>query len=388
MLPALRPGSGHSLAVVFSKAMNIPPFRLERFFAEWEFEAPYLLCASDAESMRLQDLLALEPDASDQLADLWLGYTETRGDPELRHEIAGLYDHVKALDVLVFSASEEAIFVCMHALLEPDDAVVVHEPCYQSLRDVASSQGCEVRPWRVRHDRDWRPDLDELRRLLDRRVRLLVVNFPHNPTGHLPDPETFRELVDICRQNGIRLFCDEMYRGFEYDPAGRLPAACDLYEGALSLGGMSKVYGLAGLRLGWIATRDRAALQALETYKDYTTICASAPSELLSRIAIRHRESIAARNRALVRGHLTHLLDFCERHQETFQCVSPMAGPVAFPRFLAEDAETFCRDLAQSEGVLLLPGSVFEEPEHIRFGFGRADFGHGLARLDAYLDAR
>jgi aspartate/methionine/tyrosine aminotransferase len=181
------------------------------------------------------------------------------------------------------------------------------------------------------------------------------------------------------------LFCDEVYRELEHDAAARLPAACDVYERAVSLGSISKTYGLPGLRIGWLACRDPAIREAVVTLKDYTTICASAPSELLVALALRNREILVARNLEIVGRNLPLLDAFFARHAGVFEWVRPTAGPIGFPvvRGIA-DVDALCETLANA-GVLLLPGSVYDEPRHVRVGFGRADLPEALELLEELL---
>ena len=368
--------------------MKVEPFLLERFFAEHEFSARHLLCASDCETLSLGELLALEPGADETCSALRLGYTETAGSPALRREIASLYEGIGADDVLVFSGAEEAIFVFMNAVLAAGDGVVVHSPCYQSLAAAAGAAGCRVTRWPAVAEQGWALDPGDLAALAGAGTRAVVVNFPHNPTGFLPGRQEFSALVETARSRGLLLFSDEVYRFLEYDPADRLPAACELYEKGVSLGVMSKSFGLAGLRLGWVACRDRGVLRAMAALKDYTTICAAAPSEFLAGVALRRRAAVLGRCLGTVRVNLGLLERFLARHSDRFSWVRPQAGPVAFPALRpAEASEDFCSRLLREQGVLLAPGRLFQaEPARFRIGFGRADFAEGLAALGRFLE--
>ena len=367
--------------------MRLPPFQLERFFARYEFQAPYLLCSSDCESMSVEELLRLEAQAQEALHSLWLGYTESQGHPELRVEIARLYQQIDAPQVLVHTGAEEAIFTFMHAALEPGDHVIVQTPCYQSLSDVARSIGCEVTAWQTREQDGWALDVASLRGEMRANTRAIIVNCPHNPTGYLMDRATQREIIEIARSQHCLLFSDEVYRGLEYDEQDRLPAACDLYERAVSLGVMSKAYGLAGLRIGWIATQDRDIYARMASYKDYLSICNSAPSEFLAGVALRHQETLLQRSRKIVLDNLALLNEFFARYAHIFAWQPPKAGPIAFPRLLlAQGIEAFCADLVQKKGVLLLPGTTYgDQEQHFRIGFGRKNMPICLEQLEVYL---
>ena len=367
--------------------MKIPPFLLERYFAGHEFNVRFLLCASDCQSVSIGELLALEPGAEERFFRLRLGYTESAGSPALRQAIAGLYTATGAEQVLVHSGAEEAIFLFMHAALEAGDHLVVQTPCYQSLAEVARSIGCIVDPWPLREGPGWAPDPDELRRLIGRRTRAVVINSPHNPTGFHMTPALFREVVRLAEERSVLLFSDEVYREAEYREADRLPAACDQSEACVSLGVMSKSYGLPGLRIGWLATRHARLLQAVAALKDYTTICSPAPSEFLAELALRHRQALLRRNLDLIRGNLQVLEAFFARHAQRFAWRRPLAGPVAFPRLLGAEVEGFCDRLRERSGVLLVPGSAFgDRDNHFRIGFGRADCPEAVARLEEGLE--
>lgn len=366
--------------------MPLPPFGLERYFARYEFTARFLLCASDCESIPIGDLLAMEPGAEEAFHRLRLGYTESTGSPTLRAEIGRLYTGIPPEGVLVHAGAEEAIFLFMHAVLAPGDQLIVHSPCYQSLAEVARGIGCTVTPWRADEAGGWALDPDDLRRALTPATRAIVINTPHNPTGYLMDRERFSEANRIALERGIILFSDEVYRESEHDSADRLPPACDLNELAVSLGVMSKTYGLAGLRIGWVASRNAEILSRMARLKDYTTICSSAPGEFLADLALRHRERIVRRNRDIIRENLAVLDAFFARHRGTFDWKRPRAGSIAFPRLIGRDVDGFCHELVTKAGVLLLPGTLFDDAgNHVRVGFGRKDMPQAVAALEAFL---
>ncbi|TFG77460.1 MAG: aminotransferase class I/II-fold pyridoxal phosphate-dependent enzyme [Chrysiogenales bacterium] len=367
--------------------MKVEPFALERFFARHEFSARQVLCASDCETFSLGELLAMDPGAAEAFSALRLGYTETAGNPDLRREIAGLYQGIGADDILVFAGAEEAIFVFMNAVLKAGDHLIVQTPCYQSLTAVASAAGCRVTRWQTSAGQGWALDADWLDGQVTNSTRAVVVNFPHNPSGYLPLTERFERITASARRRGLFLFSDEVYRFLEYKTENRLPAACEIYENGVSLGVMSKAFGLAGLRLGWVACRNQEVLRAMAELKDYTTICTAAPSEFLSLLALRHRKKILERNLAIIGSNLEYLDAFFERLRRFFTWQRPQAGPVAFPAVtFAGNSDDFCAELLQTHGVLLLPGRLFAaEPRHFRIGFGRRDFRQGLDKISAYM---
>jgi aspartate/methionine/tyrosine aminotransferase len=369
------------------RRVRLPPFRIERWYERYEFTTELQLSSSDSESVTVDELLELEPDARERLGALRLGYTEVPGSTELREAIAALYARTDADAIVALAAAEEGIFATETALLAPGDHAVVELPCYESAVAIARATGAEVDVWRRAYADGWEHDLVALEGLLRADTTLVYVNTPHNPTG-LQMPRTVLDrVVELCAERGAVLFCDEVYRELEHDPADRLPAACDLYERAVSLGSVSKTYGLPGLRTGWIACRDDTVREAIVAAKLYTTICSSAPSELLAALALRHRTQLVARNRALVLENLARADAFIAAHAELVDWVRPNASPIGFPRLRVADTVAFCERLAADAGVLLLPGEVYDEPGHVRLGLGRIRAAEAFERLARFLAA-
>jgi aspartate/methionine/tyrosine aminotransferase len=373
----------------------LPDFRLETYFSRWEFTARYHLTASDVESMPMQELLALADD-EDRSAwnDLRMGYTQTWGDPGLRAAIAETFETVAPEDVLVFAGAEEALFLAMQVLLGADDHAVVVTPNYQAAETVPLSL-CEVTGVALDEADGWLLDVDAVRRAMRPATKVVSVNFPNNPTGAVMDAGAFSELAALCDERGVRLFSDEVYRGLELDPERTLPQAADLSERALSLNVMSKSLGLPGLRIGWIACRDREVLSKLERAKHYTSISSAGPSEVLARIGIKARERIWERNRAIIAANVPQFAAFFARYPERFVWEAPAGGCVCFPRYLGDDGvEAFCGSLVEGSGVLLLPASIYRSEltpvpdDRFRIGVGRADPEQGLAAFSDWLDAR
>jgi aspartate/methionine/tyrosine aminotransferase len=376
----------------------LPDFRLETYFSRWEFTARHHLTASDAETLPLAELLELaDGDVRRRWDTLELGYTTTWGLPALREEIAATYEHVAADDVLCFAGAEEGLYLAMQVLLEPGDHAVVVTPNYQAAETVPLSI-CgpgNVTGVALREDDGWALDVDAVRDALRPRTRLVSVNVPNNPTGALPDETTWRRLIALCAERGVRLFSDEVYRGLELPPRTPLPQAADLAPTALSLGVLSKAYGLPGLRVGWIACRDRDLLRRLERAKHYTSICNAAPSEILALAALRAREPILARNRAIVAANLPLVDAFVASLPGLVEWRPPDGGCVAFPRYLGPDGvERMCADLVAEAGVLLLPASIYASEltptpaDRFRLGIGRRGLADGLDQWAAWLARR
>jgi aspartate/methionine/tyrosine aminotransferase len=366
--------------------MLITPFRIEEYMGRHEFSAQYLLSSSDAQSQTIADLLALEPAAHDAFLQHWCGYTESPGAPYLREVLATIYQHQSPDNLVVVSAAEEAIFLFYHALLTPEDHAIVETPCYESALTVPKSTGASVSEWRRKPENFWAHDIAALESLIRPNTRAIYINTPHNPTGLLMSPQIFHRVLRLASQRGIYVFCDEVYRELEHDPSTRLPAACDCYERALSLGSVSKTYGLPGLRLGWLACHDRAFLRKIISLKHYTTICASAPSEFLTALAFRHRQKFIDRNLQIVLRNLRQLCAFFTRHSGLFEWTPPDASTIGFALFkLQQDVQSFCEQLVAQSGVLLLPGTVYDQPRHIRFGYGRRNMPEALAAFESWL---
>ncbi len=377
-------------------APRLPDFRLEAYFSRWEFAARHHLTASDAETTTVAELLALGTDADrEAFAALRLGYTETWGTPPLRAAIASTYETCAADDVLVFAGAEEAIYWLMRLLAGPGDHLVVTVPNYQAIETLPLANGADVTGVLLDPLDGWRLDVDAVRAALRPSTTAVVVNVPNNPTGALPDQATWRALAELCDEAGVRLVSDEVYRGIELDSARTLPQAADLLPAAVSVNVMSKAYGLPGLRVGWVACRDHALLEALERHKHYTSICDAGPSEFLATVALRARDQVLARTRGIVAANLPVFDAFFARHPDLFEWAAPDGGCVAFPRYLGADGvEDFCRDLVETEGVLLLPASIYASElarvpaDRFRIGVGRRDPEPALEALERFLAGR
>lgn len=375
---------------------SLPPFRLESYFARWEFTAKYHLTASDAQTLTIGELLAMGTD-DDRAAftELPLGYVPTWGSDALRTAVADTYQQCGPEDILLFAGAEEALFWLLQLVAEPGQHAVVTVPNYQALETIPVAAGLQVTGVPLDPDDHWRLDLDAVRAALRPTTRVIAVNFPNNPTGAVPDQQTWSELVQLCEERGIRLICDEVYRGLELDPARTLRQAADASPTAVSVNVMSKSYGLPGLRVGWIACRDHALLERLERHKHYTSICNAGPSEFLATLALRRGPEIQARNRQIIADNIPVLDEFFAGYPDLFDWAPPQGGAVAFPRYRGADGvEAFCRRLVETEGVLLLPASVYTSDlapvpaDRFRIGVGRRDPGAALVALRRYLDGR
>lgn len=367
--------------------MKINDFKLEVFFGKHEFTAPYLLTQSDCESMSISDLLKLEEGSQEKFLNEWLGYTEVPGDPELRSVISNLYTTMDSDNIIVHAGAQEPIFNFMNVLLNKEDHVITQFPIYQSLFEVANAIGCEVTPWEIEQgETGWMIDINKLESLIQSNTKLIVLNSPNNPTGYTFTEDEIIRISDIARKNDIYVFCDEVYKGVELDGYKR-PWFSDLYEKGISLGVMSKAYGLAGLRIGWLATKDADLLEKLIRMKHYTSICSSGPSEKLSIIALKNSDLLLDRNTQIIEDNLRIADSFFKKYPTLFKFNRPMAGPVAFIKInIEKPIALFCDELVEKQGVLLLPSNIYGmDTQYFRMGFGRTNFKESLDQFEAFL---
>jgi aspartate/methionine/tyrosine aminotransferase len=372
---------------------SLPDFRLESHFSKWEFTARFNLAASDAEAVGLRELLALaSPEDRATFEDMRLGYTQTFGAPDLRAAIASTYERRTPEEILCFAGAEEGLYVAMQVLLGPGDHAIVVTPNYQAAETVPLSL-CAVSGVPLESQDNWSLDIDRVAAAIRPQTRLVSINFPHNPTGKNLERDRFDRLVELCRRHGLWLFSDEVYRPLGPEGAVHLPQVADVYERGVSLAVMSKAYGLAGLRIGWLASADRGFLQRCERFKHYLSICNSGPSERLALIALKAREKILARNRAIVSANLTQLDAFFAAYPGLFAWSRPDGGCVGYPRYLGKDgADAFAHRLVEKAGVLVLPSGLYRSElgptpmDHFRIGFGRRGLEQGLAAFRAHLE--
>lgn len=371
--------------------MSISPFKLEEYLTQYEFNSPYLLCCSDAESFSMSEIIAL---ASSEEQNLWdslqLKYTEPFGYPALRTAIAStMYQHLNAENILCFAGAEEGIYCALYMLCNPGDHVLVLTPCYQSLKEIPKIKGCEVTTVDLKETNQWRICLDEIKHAIRPNTKCLVMNFPHNPSGQVISPQELNDLVNLLEQHGIWLFSDEVYRYLGTPAEPWASPAADIYHKALSLGVMSKSFGMAGLRVGWIACQDQSMLHNIKRMKDYASICNSAPAEILSLITLNNKRHFLKRNNDIVSTNLALLEQFLLRNSERFQWVRPQGGCVGFVNYLAqESSDAFCKRLVNEHGILLMPASVYDtNTNHFRIGFGRRNMPEVLALFESVINS-
>ena len=371
---------------------TLPDFRLETHFSKWEFKARYHLTASDAESLPLNELLAMaSPQEREDFESMWLGYTETYGAPELRETIASLYAQRNADEILCFAGASEGIFATNSVILDKDSHAIVVTPNYQSHESMPAAI-CSATGVPLDSDDGWTLDIDRVAAAVQANTKLITINFPHNPTGTILSSDRYQALIDLSRKHGIYILHDEIFNGLGPSGTQHLPHIADVYERGLSLNVMSKAYGLPGLRIGWIACADTVVLSKMERLKHYLSICNSGPSEKLANVALKNRDKLLTRNCSIIDQNLPKWDAFFARYPQLFEWSHPDGSCMAFPRYKGEDGvEQFCQSLVEQSGILFLPSTIYSSDlsatpnDRFRLGFGRIGLDEGLAALDAHM---
>lgn len=369
--------------------MHMRPFELERWYVEYEFTVKHNISASCAAPTTTADLLRLGgPGATERYLNLNLDYIENPGSAELRSQIARWFPGLQPGDIQVTAGASEAIFLLMNTLLDPGDSIIVEDPIYQSLHEVARSIGVRVKPWILREENGFIPDLDDLEALIEPSDKMVVINHPHSPTGAMLTRSQQRRLGEITARHGLILVSDEVYSGIVYDSDDDLPPAASVFPHAVSIGDITKAYGLGGLRIGWIATRNRDILKQCSAMRDYTTMCSAAPSEFLAAIALEHRPKILNDKISIARRNIDAFKLFVTSNADLLSWVPPRGGFTAFPKYhLNLSSRAFCSELINRKNVLLLPGDTFGRDGHFRIGFGKPnqEFMAGLSLFGEFL---
>ncbi len=368
--------------------MKIKDFEIERYFAKYEFSTQYLLSCSDCDGFLVSDILKFATaDERNHWENLQLSYTETRGSVALRAAISGLYSDISVDEILVASPGE-ANFVLMNVLLQAGDEVICMAPMYQSLYEVAQSIGCKLVFWEPDNQVDWYYNPAKLQGLVTPQTKLIIVNFPHNPTGYSPSLDEWQQIIEIARRQDIYLFSDEMYRGLVNDPAYEIPAACDCYQNAISLWGMAKSFGMAGLRIGWLASKNKEILQKVEAFKDYLSICNSAPSELLATIALQHQSFFLQHNLGKIRRNQSIFKAFADRNSGVIGYHQPRSGSTTFIQLKnIPNTMDYAEQLVQATGIMLLPSETYNYGSGFcRIGFGRRNMPEVLAIWERWIE--
>jgi aspartate/methionine/tyrosine aminotransferase len=374
---------------------------LVRYLAENLPLAEELLCLTDCEPLALSEIARFCPDLERGITCDRAGYLGGALEERLRSRIAELFGSVSACDIGVENGAGYALLRVMQALLEPGDHVVVQTPAFPPLCTIPRTLGCRVSAWRANPERGFAFDLQALEGLLGKRTRLLVITVPSNPTGYAPTREEIDALVAIARARGLYVLCDEVYRMATDVDAGPLSPIADVYERGVSIGGVSKVYGLPGARVGFWASPDRALAASVARIRGgKSDVAHNVLGATLAESALANRPAILERNRRIVEVNLGCFRSFLAEHREWIRCDGPMAGPVVYPRLVGlerdsngayapspyDSATAFARVLLEATRTLVVPGAALDDDDvHVRIGLGRRRFPAALERLANHL---
>jgi aspartate/methionine/tyrosine aminotransferase len=367
---------------------SIPIFALENYLLQHEYKAEFSLCNSGLDSLTLTELLAV---CDSETRTLWeeqsLGYSEPQGHPLLREELAALYQDLPVDSVVTFAGASEAIFCGLQALLSADDHCIVVTPCYQSLKSVPESICATTTVSLQPVAGQWQLDVESIREAIQPNTRVLVMNFPNNPTGALPEQDVLDEIIALAREFDLYIFSDEVYRGLEHPGVAPWPPLVDVYEKGISVGSLSKLYAMPGVRIGWLASCDEAFMDAVTNLKHYTTICNNSSGELLGVMALRAKQEVLSRNRAVLMPRYTLLKDFLEAQADWFEWIPPRAGCLIFPRLKRGlNAERFALELLDEQKVIVVPGQVYDFPgEYLRLSYAGKTLPEALQRLGSFI---
>jgi aspartate/methionine/tyrosine aminotransferase len=366
--------------------MKIEVFKMERMQSTWENVVEYNLSESGVHPLTLTELLT--PEELEDLTRIEIGYTQTNGTPKLREEIRRLYPGIGMDEILATAGSSEANFLLMWSLIEPGDEVLFELPNYMQMWGLLRAFGADVKTFALREELDWQPDLDELRRLVSPKTRLIVLTNPNNPTGAVLSREAMKVIVELASGAGAWILADEVYQGAELSGA-RTPSFWGVYDKVIAVNGLSKAYGLPGLRIGWIVGPEDL-IQRTWPYHDYTTISPSALSDKLASIVLApgNRDKILARTRRILNENFPVLREWLEAQEGLFKFHPPRAGAICFARYnLPLNSTALVEELIAEKSVLLVPGDHFEMDGFLRIGFGpgKDDLVRALGRVEETL---
>jgi len=369
--------------------MQIKPFKVEEWMNAYEMEAVYNIAETCVDSLTLGELISLSDDPEKFIKSLYdrkLTYGHIEGSPEFRRLIASLYKTVKPENVLVTNGAIGANFLLLFTLVRPGDEVISVHPTYQQIYELPETFGADVKLLRLREENRFYPDLDELRSLVTDRTRLICINNPNNPTGALMQRDMLEEIVEIARSVDAYVFCDEVYRNLHQSDDVDVPSIVDIYEKGISTSSMSKVFSLAGLRLGWIAG-PQEVIKDCFSHRDYTTISCGMLDDLLATHALKNYDKVMERSLHIVRTNL-QILDDWVKTEPRISYVKPQAGTTAMLKYdYPLSSEEFCYRLFKANGAFLTPGSCFDMEGYVRIGYacGTQVLRDGLAKVSEFL---
>jgi aspartate/methionine/tyrosine aminotransferase len=362
--------------------MKLPDFKVEQWMNDYENEAVYNLTDTCVKPLVFSELMAMMDEQS--LMDLRLDYGAITGDAQLKKEILSLYKTGSEENITVMQGCLQANESLMYTLLSPGDTVIAYEPGYQQFADLPKSFGCHVISLKLYEENGWQPDLSELEEAMKQNIRMIIINQPSNPTGVFFNEEYIEKMVDLARKQGTWILSDEVYRGL-YDE----PSISDIYEKGISTSSLSKIFSLAGLRLGWIKGPEEV-IHLINVRRDYSIISTGPLADTLACAALQNKEQILSRSRKIIEANRKIVSQFVKDHPQ-FHIVMPQYGTVGFLGYRGDIDDTMlARQLLADEGVFFVPGSCFGSAKHMRIGFTceTETMITGLSRLAAYLERK
>lgn len=372
--------------------MKVQPSKLREWNTQFEFSVKYNISDCSAYPLTTEELFTIAGErACQDYLKLDLKYTETWGNSELREEISKLYSNLSIKNILATNGAIEAIFLITNNLAEPGENLIVQWPIYPALYQVAQANGIEIKRWRLDKNNGFLASLEELKGLVDKKTKAIVINQPQVPIGSVMDADMLRELVVIARENNIFIVSDEVCRPLIWNTKKIVPAVTDIYEKGIGIGDVSKPFGAGGLRIGWLASQDVEILEKCLPLRGYTTMSNSGISEFLATLILENQEKILAPRMAVAAKNFVFLKEFLRRNKDILRCFIPEGGVTAFPFYnLKVSSSQFCRGLVKRYSTLLVPGNVYEMENYFRIGFGVKQnvFEVGLNNLQEYLDSR
>ena len=371
--------------------MKIDTFKVERWMNDYEDDAVYNLGETCIDSLTVGELLELAGEDPDSyltgLKDTRLTYGHIFGSPELVNGVAGLYRDLKGENVIPTHGAIGANEMVISAMIESTDNMVCVLPTYQQHYSIPKAIGAEVRILKLRPENDYLPDLDELRSLVDENTKMITINNPNNPTGSWIPTPTLKAISDIAARVGAYVLSDEVYRGISED-GSYMDSIVDIYDRGISVGSMSKIFSLAGLRLGWIASKDKDVLHLCLERRDYDTISCGMIDDKLASLALAHKDKIFERNRAILEKNRRILDEWVNRTPQVHY-LRPVAGTTALVYYdLDMPSYELCKRLIRKKGLLFTPGAAFEMEGEVRIGyaFDSKLLKEGLDKFTEFLE--
>lgn len=370
--------------------MKIAPFAVEEWMNAYEVGAKYNIAETCVDSVSMDELFALTgTDKETFLNDFCacrLTYGDIEGRPDFKKGIASLYKTISPEEIVPTHGASGANHHIFYSLVQPGDRVISIMPTYQQLYSIPESLGADVQVMHLSKENGYLPDLEELKRLVLPGVKVICLNNPNNPTGALMSESMLKEIVEIARSVDAYVLVDEVYRHLTQNDTW--PASIvDLYEKGISTSSMSKVFSLAGLRLGWIATHDKMVLKSCWSHRDYDLVSCGMFDETVAALALSHKDKLLERNKKIVRDNLA-ILDDWVKSEPHVSYVKPQAGTTALVYYdLPMDSYTFCKKMYHQTGAFVTPGDCFEEPFSMRIGYA-ADtetLKQGLAAVSEFI---